>query len=154
MRPSLGQLRQRISVLSKLDPLPLHEVEQFIDYRLRVAGYAGGPLFTPQARRMIAQLSDGIPRNINNLCFNALSIGCALQQKTIDVDILAEVAGDFDLSKLISEPAQNQYQPMVGKINAVSFNPGNADPLPTPADAVAYMREIIHLLNKRQRLDN
>jgi general secretion pathway protein A len=153
-RPSLAQLRQRISVLSKLEPLPQQEVEHFIDYRLHMAGYAGGPLFTPQARKMIAHLSDGIPRNVNNICFNALSIGCALQQKTIDVDILGEVAGDFDFSKLISQPAQSQHQPMVGRTNAVSFDPGSADSLPTPADAVAYMREIIQLLNKRQRLDN
>jgi general secretion pathway protein A len=153
-QPSLAQLRQRISVMSKLDPLPLHEIEQFINYRLRVAGYEGGPLFTPEARRMIAQASEGIPRNINNICFNALSIGCALQQKTIDVDIVKEVAGDFDLSRLISHTAQNPHQPMGGGTNPVSFNHGTAETLPTPADAAAYMHEIIQLLNKRQRLDN
>src|SRR6266567_1948505 len=146
-RPSLGQLRQRISVLSTLDPLPLEEVEHFIEYRLRMAGYAGAPLFTPQARKMIAQTSSGIPRNINNLCFNALSIGCALQQKTIDVDILSEVTSDFDISKLVTETGQ------MGRAgSAVSFNSNDAAPLPTQEEAAAYMRQIIQLLGKRQRL--
>src|SRR5208283_2958540 len=48
-KPSLGQLRQRISVLSRLEPLPLAEVDQFIAYRLRIAGYSTGTLFTPGA---------------------------------------------------------------------------------------------------------
>jgi len=154
-KPSLRQLRQRISLLSKLEPLPLHEIEKFIDYRMRVAGYSGAPLFTPQARKKIADLSEGIPRNINNLCFNALSIGCALQRRTIDVDVLNEVAGDLDISQMISDHSQSPIQPMVGRTTAMSFGQSkDEDVLPTPADAVAYMQEIVQLLNKRKRLDN
>jgi len=152
-RPSWAQLRQRISVLSRLEPLPLTEVEHFIDYRLRIAGYEGGPLFTSQARKMIAELSEGIPRNINNLCFNALSIGCALQQRTVDADVVREVAGDFDLSRLVADRSQSPVQPMVGRTSPVSFV-GKNDLMLSPADAVAYMREIIQVLNKRRQLDN
>jgi general secretion pathway protein A len=152
-RPSLSQLRQRISVLARLEPLSAAEVDKFIDFRLRIAGYAGGPLFTAQARKLIAELSEGIPRNINNLCFNALSIGCALQQKTVDEVILQEVAGDFDISRLDAERSQSQAQPMVGRTSAMSYVPKD-DPMLTPADAVAYMREIIEVLNKRRRLNN
>jgi general secretion pathway protein A len=152
-RPSLGQLRQRISVLSRLEPLPRAEVEHFIDYRLHIAGYAGGPLFTPAARKMIADLSEGIPRNINNLCFNALSIGCALKQRVIDVEVVREVAADFDVARLIADRAQTQNQPMVGRTSAASFA-GKDDPLLSPADAVAYMREIVEVLNRRRRLEN
>jgi general secretion pathway protein A len=156
-RPSLGQLRQRISVLSRLEPLPLAEVEQFISYRLRIAGYTGGSLFTPEARKLITELSVGIPRNINNICFNALSIGCALKQKTISVDVLREVATDFDLSRLVADHAQSQTQPMVGKTTpaaAAATFVGKDDPLLSPTDAVAYMKEIIDVLNKRKRLEN
>jgi len=152
-RPSLGQLRQRISVLTRLEPLPLAEVERFIDYRLRIAGYTGGPLFTASARKMIAEMSEGIPRNINNLCFNALSIGCALQHRTIDVEVLREVGVDFDLSRLVTEHSQSPAQPLVGGTSAVSFV-GKEDPMLSPADAVAYMREIVQVLSKRRRLDN
>jgi general secretion pathway protein A len=151
-RPSLGQLRQRISVLSRLEPLPLAEVDQFIAYRLHVAGYTEGSLFTPGARRMIADISGGIPRNINNICFNALSIGCALKMKTIDIDVIGEVATDFDLSHLLSEHTQSQAQQIVGKTSAANLAI-KEESLLSPADAVAYMREITDVLNKR-RLDN
>jgi hypothetical protein len=43
---------------------------------------------------MIARGSEGIPRNINNLCFNALSIGCALRKKRIDRDVAEEALDD------------------------------------------------------------
>ncbi len=57
--------------------------------RLKVAGYEGAkPLFTIGAVAMIAPaLAAEFPRNINNICFNALTIGCALGERTIDAEI-------------------------------------------------------------------
>jgi LysM repeat protein len=49
---------------------------------------------------MIAKHSEGIPRNINNLCFNAMSLGCVRKQDTIDRDVIKEVLTDLDLSPL------------------------------------------------------
>src|SRR6185437_8372648 len=97
---ALLQLRQRISHLVRLEPLNAAEVNRYIDHRLRLAGYSGAPLFTTEARAAIAQRSEGIPRTINNLCFNALSLGCALQRRSIGADILAEVSADLDLEGL------------------------------------------------------
>jgi hypothetical protein len=54
-------------------------------------------VFTKDALALIAECSEGIPRNINNLCFNALSLGCALQQKPIDRYVIREVVADLDL---------------------------------------------------------
>ena len=101
--PSLAQLRQRISTVSGLNPLNARETSDMMDHRLRVAGYTGPSLFTPGARELIAELSEGIPRNINNYCFAALSLGCALRQKQIGADVIREVAGDFDLSHLTTQ---------------------------------------------------
>jgi hypothetical protein len=49
---------------------------------------------------MIAARSGGIPRNINNLCFNALTLGCALGRKRVDDATVLEAAGDLDLEGL------------------------------------------------------
>jgi general secretion pathway protein A len=99
--PNLVQLRQRISIIAHLQPFLPEEIEQYVEHRLQVAGYsAARPLFTRSAMRLIAQQSEGIPRNINTLCFNALSIGCALKRKSIDVDIVREVISDLDLAPL------------------------------------------------------
>jgi general secretion pathway protein A len=99
-RPALAQLRQRIAILSRLEPFSPAETDQYIGYRLGVAGYDGGPLFTSEATAIIAARSRGIPRNINNLCFNALSLGCALGRKMVDGEIVLEAVRDLDVEPL------------------------------------------------------
>ncbi len=96
-RTDLEQLRQRLSMIIRLQPFTLLETAAYIDHRLQVAGYRGGPLFTPEALGLIHEHSKGIPREINNLCFNALLLGTALQQKQIGYTILEEVIGDLGL---------------------------------------------------------
>src|SRR5437660_6680817 len=60
--PALTQLRQRITSVSGLSALRPEETERFIQHRLQVAGYKGASLFTPDAVALIAQVSEGIPR--------------------------------------------------------------------------------------------
>ncbi|HUI40779.1 MAG TPA: AAA family ATPase [Terriglobia bacterium] len=105
-RPSMVQLRQRISMFVRLRPLAPAETAEYIEHRLRVAGYAGSPLFNSGALSSIASLSGGIPRNINNICFNALSLGYAGGRKTIDSAIIREVAADLDLSCFMAQAAE------------------------------------------------
>src|SRR5437899_2818745 len=102
--PSLAQLRQRVSMLVRLNPFTPQETVSCVEHRLRVAGYTGGPLFTPEAQAIIAARSEGIPRNIVNLCFHALSLGCALERKIIDTEIVQEVLADLDVGTLVSAP--------------------------------------------------
>jgi type II secretory pathway predicted ATPase ExeA len=95
--PELVQLRQRISIFARLNAFTPEETALYIQHRLRVAGYNSDmPLFTKDALALIALCSEGIPRNINNLCFNSLSLGSALQQKPIDRDIVRQVIADLD----------------------------------------------------------
>ena len=98
--PSMAQLRQRISMIIRIEPFTAHGVDVYINHRLRAAGCEDPSLFTAGARKLIAEHSDGIPRNINNLCFNAMSLGCALKRKTIDRDVVLEVIADLDLESL------------------------------------------------------
>lgn len=105
----LSQLRQRLSLMSGLTPLSEEESSKYIHHRLRIAGYSGAPLFTPGAIHAIAGFSDGIPRNINNVCFSALSLGCALKRAIIDADAIEEVVADFDLKSMTSEFYKSGY---------------------------------------------
>jgi general secretion pathway protein A len=96
--PELLQLRQRISIFATLKPLTRLETADYIEHRLKVAGYQSpNPLFTPRAVSLIALHSGGIPRNINNICFNALSISYALGKNAIDAEAVREVIGDLGL---------------------------------------------------------
>jgi type II secretory pathway predicted ATPase ExeA len=105
-QPKLLQLRQRISIFAHLKPLSATETSAYIQHRLRVAGgSADEPIFTSSAMTLIAEQSAGIPRNINNICFNALTLGCALQRRTIDADVIREVLVDLDFES-ISTPAE------------------------------------------------
>lgn len=98
--PNLLQLRQRISISARLQPLSIDETRLYVAHRLQAAGYnSQNRLFTPQAESLIAKYSEGIPRNINNICFNALSLGCVLKQKTIREEVVREVLHDLDLAK-------------------------------------------------------
>jgi general secretion pathway protein A len=166
-RPSLRQLRQRISLLSTLAPLPVEEVERYMNHRLGAAGRVGAPLFTMAAVRLIAELSEGIPRNISNICFNAMSIGCAMRAKTIDVAIVQQVAADFDLTNLRSEPGVTSFRPeSISLADAMSdarslaagrtstpVNVRRGEAL-SSKEAVAYLQEIVQRLKSSQNFPN
>jgi type II secretory pathway predicted ATPase ExeA len=97
MSPSLVQLRQRISTICRLEPLSNQEIRAYIGFRLAVAGYKGPSLFTEGALTLIFEGSQGIPRRINNLCFNALSLCCALKRKQVDGAMVTETVADQQL---------------------------------------------------------
>lgn len=100
-RPQLIQLRQRVSILCRLRPFAPQETEAYINHRLYLAGSERRPLFTAEARAMIADWSRGIPRNINNLCFNALGLGYAMGKREVDCAVVEEAAGDLELNPLV-----------------------------------------------------
>lgn len=98
--PQLEQLRQRVSIITHFPPFGDHDIPKYIDHRMRTAGYRGGRLFTPAALDLIVEQSRGIPRNVNNLCFQALSLGYAKNRKIIDEAIMREVIADLNLETL------------------------------------------------------
>jgi general secretion pathway protein A len=168
--PRLAQLRQRVSLLNRLAPLSVEESGRYMVHRLRVAGYSGESLFDSQALKAIAQFSEGIPRNINNCCFNALSLGFALGQKVVDLSMVEEVIDDLDISEHVSENAaagEQEVRSSDSKVDAdlkVEVTAASAPavrisgeiiglaPVPaangsrpgalTPAEAIAYMQQV------------
>ena len=156
-RPSLHQLRQRVSIMHGLEPLPAWEVKSYIEHRLRIAGYEGEPLFTPEAYESIATFTHGIPRNVNNFCFNALSLACALREKVVNLDIVKEVTADLDISRLLSTfPDQERFPrvpPVAPTMPEFPASPGparhGAHTL-SPDEARAYMQKLAWKLKNWQ----
>ena len=99
-QPGLAQLLQRLTVLSHLEPLSAIETACYIEHRLEVAGYRGELLFLPEATALIAQRSLGIPRNINKICFNALSEAYSQGRRKITSEIVQKVAGKSDVGSV------------------------------------------------------
>jgi len=78
--PNLRQLKQRISVSYRLEPLSPKEMKGYIVHRLTIAGFRGELDFSPGALRLIFKTSRGIPRLINLLCDRTLLV-LYLEQK-------------------------------------------------------------------------
>jgi general secretion pathway protein A len=160
----LSQLRQRISLLNGLSPLGAEESGKYIQHRLRIAGHSGPPLFAPAAMQAIAQFTQGIPRTINNFCFNALSLGCALGQRVIGPSIVEEVMSDLDITKHITEvppashpdpgfPRSSVYSSVPVPLAPSAFADKTSETL-TPAEAKAYMQKLaLHLKDWKRNLD-
>ena len=101
------QLHQRISLLNRLEPLSPLDTENYIQHRLRVAGYKRGAFLTSDAMSLVTEFSNGIPRKINNACFNSMSLAFALQRTTIDAAIAHEAISDLERS-LLEEPDEGE----------------------------------------------
>jgi general secretion pathway protein A len=90
------QIRQRINVVARLHPLASYEVFDYVGHRLQIAGGSLG-LFAPAALRAIASGSGGIPRNVNSICFSALSLAYALDRTEVGSAEVIESIRDLDL---------------------------------------------------------
>ncbi|HSE31162.1 MAG TPA: AAA family ATPase [Pyrinomonadaceae bacterium] len=96
--PDLRQLKQRVALRCVIKPLPnVEETDRYITSRLLVAGAARTDIFSPAAIDYIFRCSEGIPRNVNNLCDNALLAGYAAGEPIINSSIIEEVAETFDM---------------------------------------------------------
>ncbi len=98
-QPNLRQLKQRVALRCNMHQLPnADEVERYITERLLIAGADQPNLFTPGAIDFIFQCSEGIPRQINNLCDNSMLAAYAAGDTLIGRQIVEEVAENLDLT--------------------------------------------------------
>lgn len=109
-RPALRQLRQRITIRCKTNPLTLDETRGYIAERLRIAGANGEPIFSPEAIESVHHYSRGIPRIINLLCEYLLMNAFVEQQKPASAALVAEIAREFELNGDPS-PAESESFP-------------------------------------------
>lgn len=115
---NLRQLKQRVALRCKMHALPnVDEVERYITERLLIAGSDNPNVFTPGAIDYIFQCSEGIPRQINNICDNAMLAGYAAGEKIIGRQIIENVADNLDL--LPRKEALNTDERNVGTVNSV-----------------------------------
>lgn len=105
---TLRQLRQRISIRCRIQPLSAEETGDYIRHRLKVAGFAGEEeIFDPEVVALIARLSSGIPRVVNNICDNVLISCYALGRTKADRSIVLEVAEDLDLDTRVEQVVES-----------------------------------------------
>src|ERR1700754_1594149 len=127
--PSVRQLRQRIALWCRTQPLTESQTHAYVAERLRLAG-AGRPLFTPDALDLIYRYSHGIPRIINLLCEHSLIVAYVEQVQEVSAVIVDGVAAELELETqpfLISPVA-------IGGMNARGNSAGEGSGLMTAFD--------------------
>jgi type II secretory pathway predicted ATPase ExeA len=95
----LRQLKQRIGIRRRIEPLNPEDCVTYIDHRLKQVG-SSSQIFTKEAIALISDHAEGIPRTINTICDNALLIGYSQSKKKIDGSIIREVLKDTENSVL------------------------------------------------------
>ncbi len=95
---NLRQLKQRVALRCGMHSFPnVDEVDRYITERLVIAGSDQPNIFTPGAVDFIYQCSDGIPRQINNLCDNAMLAAYSAGEQVISRQIIETVAENLDM---------------------------------------------------------
>ncbi len=93
-RPSLRQLKQRITFSYNLQPLDQASLDRYVSHRLSEAGYNGAQLFNRQALKRLHRSSRGIPRLVNILCHKALMVAYGQGSQVIGADAVRRASED------------------------------------------------------------
>jgi type II secretory pathway predicted ATPase ExeA len=94
--PSVRQLRQRVALWCRTQPLSEGQTHAYVAERLRLAG-AAWAIFTPEALDLVHRYSRGIPRVINLLCEHSLIVAYVEQVQQVSAGIVEGVAVELEL---------------------------------------------------------
>jgi len=117
--PAVRQLKQRITFSYHLEPLQKNEMEAYIQYRLRVAGFAGVQLFNDDALSAIHRASHGIPRLVNILSHKSLMVAYGQGQRLIS-NVHAELAIRDTTDIQCSNPTMDHWKNTLWWLSASS----------------------------------
>lgn len=92
-KPELRQLAQRIAASFHLRPMDEESTHKFICHRLRVAGGTGEEI-DEQARMLIYEVSEGVPRLVNQICDMALLYAWSAETNVVDTKVVKAVIDD------------------------------------------------------------
>jgi len=106
---NMRQLRERITVKLKLHPFGRDDVREYIATRLRAAGYNGPPIFSKDACRLIANVSQGLSRRINVLADKALLSASSRDSLTVNYADARRAVKDVNFGKMQYRTEKSRY---------------------------------------------
>ncbi|HEX4779610.1 MAG TPA: AAA family ATPase, partial [Usitatibacter sp.] len=95
--PNMRQLKERITHAFTLAPLPPREIRDYVNFRLRAAGYHGPDLFDDEVLAIIADASEGLTRRINIYADKALLAAFAAGTHTVTADHARAAVNDTQI---------------------------------------------------------
>jgi len=99
-KPSMRQLKDRITQSFRTRPLAGDEVGKYVAFRMRAAGYKGPEVFSPSAIATITRASSGLSRRINVLCDKALLAAFAGNTHAVTPREVRAAVADSDFAPL------------------------------------------------------
>lgn len=99
-KPSLRQLRQRISISCHLNPLNREETEEYIFHRLVTVGSRDCVFFKDGVFDMIYRFSGGIPRLINLICDFLLLSAFVEETHEIDIELVKDAVNELSFEEI------------------------------------------------------
>jgi MSHA biogenesis protein MshM len=97
-QPQIRQLRERITHSFRLSPLKPAEIRDYLNFRLRAAGYRGPDIFTPPIVNTIAKSSGGLTRRINLIADKALLAAFSENTHTVRTKHVKAAVRDSEFS--------------------------------------------------------
>ncbi|MGI4831181.1 MAG: ExeA family protein [Janthinobacterium lividum] len=96
-KPDLRQLRQRVTLWCRTQPMSVEQTQAYIAARLKIAGTTE-TIFPPESVKLIFAASTGIPRIINLICENCLIFAYVDQSPEVLPSHVSLVLQDLQLS--------------------------------------------------------
>lgn len=95
--PNMRQLKERITHSFNLLPLPARDIKDYLNFRVRAAGYKGPDLFGQEALKLIADASEGLTRRINIYADKTLLAAYAGGTHTVTADHVRAAISDTQI---------------------------------------------------------
>jgi len=105
-KPTLRQLRDRITHGFRMRPLAVPEVAKYLAFRMRAAGYRGPDVFAPRAATRIARAAEGLTRRINILADKALLAAYSQGSHAVTERHVKAAIADADFTGEPSRPSR------------------------------------------------
>ncbi|MDE2600150.1 MAG: AAA family ATPase [Rhodocyclaceae bacterium] len=158
-RHDMRQLKERITHNFTLGPLGREETADYIDFRLRAAGYKGASIFSPTAIGQLTGAAQGLTRRINILADKSLLAAYAAGRHDVGPEETKAAIEDCDFSVAAAPPSGRkamlalaggaclalllalflwlQGKPATTSIDSITATPAAAAALPVPAATAA-----------------
>ena len=96
-QPEMEQLLQRVHFRVHVQPLGMVEMSEYVDHRLRVAGWhQEEPLFPTSVMPLCYRYTGGVPRLINTLCDTILTAAYVDEELAVDEALVLASVQELD----------------------------------------------------------
>ncbi|MBB4659789.1 ExeA family protein [Parvularcula dongshanensis] len=120
-RAEMEQFRQRVVASYHLPALSAADTEAYIRHRLRIAGWTGEDVFTPEAAGSIYRETKGVPQRINAVCSQVLmklALDGKSQATAEDVHAALSDAEPAEVEAEVEVEAGERREPLADAVSA------------------------------------